>query len=141
MALVAKIEAARMTDHYLMPRSFRQAFHQAVVRARSWMLSANAPGPECNLDGKAPSAGVVFDVMIQFNRDQLSQTDQVLVLKILDGGREATRQTETKPHLASKPSAGPQLPQAPHPYGVRLESRALSLPEPFATFNPVSVEA
>lgn len=116
----AKIEATRMTDRYLMPRSFRQAFHQALVRTRSWMRPANAPKPECNIDGKASSAGVVFDVMIQFNRDQLSQTDHVLVLKILDGGREA-RQTETKPHLASKPSAGPQLVRSGSPVTRRWQ--------------------
>ena len=55
------------------------------------MRPANAPEPECHLDGKPPSAGVVVDVVIQFNRDPLSQTDHVRVLKILDGGMRATR--------------------------------------------------
>ena len=55
------------------------------------MRPANAPEPECHLDGKPLSPGVVVDVVIQFNRDALSQTDHVRVLRILDGGVRTTK--------------------------------------------------
>jgi hypothetical protein len=55
------------------------------------MRPANVLEPECDLDGKPLSVGVLVDVVIQFNWDPLSQTDRVHVLKILDGGVRPTR--------------------------------------------------
>jgi hypothetical protein len=71
-----------------MPRSFLEVFHQALGRVQAWMRPANVP--ECNLDRKSLSAGVV-EVVLQFNWDPLSQTDHMRVLKILDGGVRTTR--------------------------------------------------
>jgi hypothetical protein len=74
-----------------MPRSFLEVFHQALVRARARMWPADAPEPEYHLDAKPLSADALVDVVIQFNWDPLSQTDNVRVLKILDGGVRPTK--------------------------------------------------
>jgi hypothetical protein len=55
------------------------------------MWPANAPEPECHLDGKPLPVGALVDVVIQFNWDPLSQKDNVRVLKIFDGGVRPTR--------------------------------------------------
>jgi hypothetical protein len=74
-----------------MPRSFLEVFHQALVRARARMWPADAPEPEYHLDAKPLSADALVDVVIQFNWDPLSQTDNVRVLKILDESFWRTR--------------------------------------------------
>lgn len=78
------------SDYDPMPKSYREAFHKALVRTNDWICHSG-PEPELYLDGTPMTVQTLFHLMTKFDQDLMRDVEIQLTFEILGDVWEAQR--------------------------------------------------